>query len=93
MRKPDDERTKRSQKTSYHLTQWFPAPDQSVSELGPGAVVLQQSDNGGGRAGGPAQPTKLGHALPVLADDARQPDFFKLRASVCRADSFTLDAR
>lgn len=74
-RKPDKERTKRSLKTSYHLTQWFPAPDQSVSELGPAAVVLQQSDDGGGRAGRPAQPAKLGHTLSVLADDAHQPDF------------------
>lgn len=58
----------------YHsLTQRCPAADETVSELSPAAVVLQQSDQGGGRAGGLAQLTQLRHTLAVLPQSARQP--------------------
>lgn len=68
---------------SYNLTQWVPATDQSVSELGPAAVVLQHSNDGGRRARHPTQPTQLREALPVLADDAHQP-WLRIKGNVYR---------
>lgn len=35
-------------KDPYKPTQWRPSGNESVSELSPAAVVLQQSDKGGG---------------------------------------------
>lgn len=57
----------------FNLTQWGPVGDESVSELSPTAVVLQLSDEGGGRAGGPTQLTQLRHTLAVLPESAHQP--------------------
>lgn len=59
--------------TPINLTQRCPVGDESVSELSPAAVVLQQSDEGGGRAGGPTQLTQLRHTLTVLPENAHQP--------------------
>lgn len=68
---------------SYNLTQWVPTADHSVSELGPAAVVLQHSDDGGRWARHPTQPTQLREALPVLADDAHQ-SWLRINGNVYR---------
>lgn len=56
-----------------NLTLRRPVGHKHVPELSPAAVVLQQSDQGGRGAGGPAQLTQLGPTLTVLPDDAHQP--------------------
>ncbi|KAK9535664.1 hypothetical protein VZT92_008034 [Zoarces viviparus] len=60
-------------KSPVNLTQWRPVGDESVSELRPAAVVLQQSDEAGGRAGRLAQLAQLRHAQVVLPENARRP--------------------
>lgn len=44
---------------THSLTEWCPVSDESVSQLRPATVVLQQSDQCGGRAGGLTQLTQL----------------------------------
>lgn len=56
-----------------NLTQRCPVGDERVSELSPAAIVLQQPDEGGRRAGGPTELTQLWQTLTVLPDDAHQP--------------------
>jgi len=55
------------------LTQWLPVGDESVSELRPAAVVLQQSDEAGGGAGRLAKLAQLRHARAVLPESGRRP--------------------
>lgn len=55
------------------LTEWRPVGDEGVSELRPAAVVLQQSDEAGWRAGGLAQLAQLRHARAVPPQSARRP--------------------
>lgn len=57
----------------WFFTNWRPAGDECVSKLSPAAVVLQQSDQGGGRAGRLAQRAQLGHTLAVEGEDAHKP--------------------
>lgn len=55
------------------LTLRHPVGDEHIPELSPAAVVLQQSDEGGRGAWGPAQLTKLGPTLTMLPNDTNQP--------------------
>lgn len=66
-------KTHLSKRLLNNLTQRCPVGDERVPELSPAAIVLQQPDEGGRRAGGPTELTQLWQTLTVLPDDAHQP--------------------